>query len=118
MWLIEQQNERGGWVDNMSKEDSFFYTAMAVEALSTFDKEKFKLQISKGINFLLSNQTTDGSWKSSRILTIPQTDVIIKDKIQKWRKSSFGVNILVDDHKRIFTTVTVLKTLLSYRYRK
>jgi hypothetical protein len=111
-WLVSQQKKSGGWSNYLLNEDSFFYTSMAVEALSVFDIKKYNYQINRGINFLLNNQKSDGSWLSGRILSIPQTDIINKDEIKKWRKSSFGVNILVDDHKRIFTTVTVLKTLL------
>jgi hypothetical protein len=113
IWLSRQQNKNGAWLDSISNDESFFYTAMAAETLRNYDKDKYAYQVELGIKFLLNNQTTDGSWKSGRILTIPQTDIIDKEQIPKWRKSSFGVNIIVDDHKRIFTTVTVLKTLIS-----
>jgi hypothetical protein len=100
--LKKFQHKNGGWC-----------TYIDETTLRNYDNDKYAHQVELGIKFLLNNQKTDGSWKSGRILTIPQTDIIDNEQIQKWRKSSFGVNIIVDDHKRIFTTVTVLKTLIS-----
>ncbi|WP_282159898.1 hypothetical protein [Ulvibacterium marinum] len=112
-WLVKGQKANGSWVDRFSRKESFFYTSLATKALLTFNEEKYQKEIRKGLSFLLNNQIVDGSWKSDRILAIPQTDVMNQADVKRWRRSSFGVNVLVDDHKRIFTTVTVLNTLLN-----
>lgn len=63
----------------------------------------------------MNQQTTDGSWQTTKILAIPATDVEDISKVVRWRKSSFGVNTIVDDHNRVFTTVTVLNALWDYK---
>jgi hypothetical protein len=112
-WLVKGQKANGSWVDRFSRKESFFYTSLAVKALLAIDEEKYQKEIKRGLYFLLNNQIIDGSWKSDRILAIPQTDVMDQADVTRWRRSSFGVNVLVDDHKRIFTTVTVLNILLN-----
>ena len=47
-------------------------------------------------------------------LVIPSPDSLSQKSVRRWRNSSFGVNILVDDHQRIFTTSTVLSALFEY----
>lgn len=112
-WLLKQQNNVWGWNNAISKEESYFYTALALKALSEYDFEKYYDNIKNGVEYILRNQKIDGSWVSNRILAIPATDVIDPENVTKWRNSSFGVNIVVDDHRRIFTTVTVLNMLLQ-----
>jgi hypothetical protein len=113
--LIKEQNIDGSWSDSFLGEKSNFYTALAMNALVECDFQKYRTSIIKSVDYILRNQMKDGSWKSIRFLAIPATSVINHSEVTKWRKSSFGVNVLVDDHNRIFTTVTVLKSLLSLK---
>lgn len=110
-WMIEQQNSSGAWLNSYTEECSSLYTALAVKALILCNNPDFDLAIEKGIDWLLKNQTTDGSWQTNRILRIPATDVLNPMEVRHWRKSSFGVNCVVDDHNRLFTTSTVLNVL-------
>ena len=111
-WLAAQQDVTGAWLDATSNErPSAFFTALAIKALLTDTTGAYTSGIENGIRWLLAHQTTDGSWVASRILRIPATDVEITASVLEWRTSSFGVNILVDDHNRIFTTSTVLNAL-------
>jgi len=116
-WLCLHQNENGSWWHLSQDRENAFYTAHAALALIHADFKKYKVNIDAAISWLNQNQTEDGSWKSDRILRIPSTDTINPDNIKKWRNSSFGVNILVDDHNRVFTTSTVLNALDTYRQR-
>ena len=110
-WLAKEQDSRGYWPNPMTGESSAFYTALAVKALLMYDASSFEESISQGVKWLLTNQTQDGSWQTNRILRIPATDVINPSTVTHWRKSSFGVNCLVDDHNRLFTTSTVVNAL-------
>lgn len=114
-WLIRNQSENGSWIDSFSMKESFFYSALALRALSEYNYEENKTYILKGLKFILNNQLIDGSWISGRILAIPATDVKDQKNVDSWRNSSFGVNILVDDYKKVFTTVTVCSMLLRIK---
>ncbi|MCH7399022.1 terpene cyclase/mutase family protein [Belliella sp. DSM 107340] len=114
-WLIRNQSETGGWLDPFSRKESFFYTALALRALCEYNFEDNRTYILKGFRFILNNQLIDGSWVSERILAIPATDVKNQEDVISWRKSSFGVNVLVDDYKKVFTTVSVVGALLKFK---
>ncbi len=114
LWLIGEQHSSGCWPNPMTNESNAFYTALAIKSLIAYDAMSFQDSISKGVKWLLAHQTEDGSWQTNRILRIPATDVTDPSTITHWRKSSFGVNCLVDDHNRVFTTSTVLNALHHY----
>jgi hypothetical protein len=111
LWLANEQETSGFWSNPAMQEPSAFYTALAIKALHAYDAKAFDKSITKGVDWLLKNQMTDGSWLTSRILRIPATEVLDPSTVKRWRKSSFGVNCIVDDHNRLFTTSTVLNTL-------
>ena len=111
LWLANEQETNGFWSNPATQEPSAFYTGLAIKALHAYDANAFDQSITKGVGWLLKNQMTDGSWLTSRILRIPATDVLDPSTVKRWRKSSFGVNCIVDDHNRLFTTSTVLNTL-------
>ncbi len=112
--ILEQQDKNGCWHNPADSNPNAFYTALALKALLAFKPQYQSLQIQQGINWLLNNQTTDGSWLVGRILRIPATDVMESQSVSRWRNSSFGVNTLVDDHNRVFTTAMVVNALYSY----
>lgn len=115
--IAQYQNSNGCWVNPIDNLPNAFYTAIALKALMATDLEAYKSVIQRGIRWLLLHQTEDGSWQTSHILRIPATDVLQPATVKRWRKSSFGVNTLVDDHNRVFTTSTVFNTLtISKQY--
>lgn len=114
-WLLSQQQPDGSWLNPPSAKPNAFYTALALNALLTFDKITHQAAIEKGVNWLQNNQTTDGSWQTDRILQIPATDVGNPQTVKHWRNSSFGVNCITDDHNRVFTTSAVLNFLATYQ---
>ncbi|WP_157634823.1 hypothetical protein [Spirosoma panaciterrae] len=112
--IAQLQHADGYWVNPAMDKPNAFYTAIALKALMATDRLTYQSAIQCGIQWLLMNQTTDGSWQTGPILRIPATDVLQPETIQRWRISSFGVNTLVDDHNRIFTTSTVFNVLSSF----
>lgn len=114
-WLLSQQQPDGSWLNPPSAKPNAFYTALALNALLTFDKITHQAAIEKGVNWLQNNQTTDGSWQTDRILQIPATDVGNPQTVKHWRNCSFGVNCITDDHNRVFTTSAVLNFLATYQ---
>ncbi len=114
-WLLTQQQPDGSWLNPPTAKPNAFYTALALNALLTFDKTTHQAAIKKGVNWLQNNQTTDGSWQTDRILQIPATDVENPQTVKNWRNSSFGVNCITDDHNRVFTTSAVLNFLVTYQ---
>ena len=114
-WIATHQATNGAWFDATSNQQpSAFFTALAIKALLIDESGKYILTIEKGIYWLLTHQTTDGSWVASHILRIPATDVSVPTSVREWRISSFGVNTIIDDHNRIFTTSTVLNALSMF----
>ena len=75
LWLLRQQHGEGYWVNPTSKQPNAFYTALALKALMSQRNSDFNPAIQQGIQWILQNQTSDGSWKSDRILRIPATDI-------------------------------------------
>jgi hypothetical protein len=113
-WLANLQEKEGFWQSPVGQDSSPFYTALALKALFVYDKGRFKNQIEKGISWLLSHQTLDGSWQTNRILQIPATNIEDPKEVKTWRNSSFGVNCLSDDFNRNFTTSTVINCLATF----
>ncbi|ETZ20310.1 hypothetical protein [Pedobacter sp. V48] len=116
-WLGNIQNSDGCWYNPAVNEPSAFYTALAMKALLQFNDKHYLEKIQKGADWLLRHQTSDGSWPTNRILLLPATNVTRLDTVERWRKSSFGVNVIIDDHNRVFTTATVLNTLHLYEQK-
>lgn len=118
-WLASQQLDTGAWADlTAGGQGSCFYTALALKALLSDETGTYLPASERGATWLLGRQTTDGSWTTSRILRIPATNVSQPNQVRQWRNSSFGVNVLVDDHNRIFTTATVFNALGAFASRR
>jgi len=111
-WILKRQNVDGSW-SNAINEKSAFFTALAIKAIVDFEPTKYRSQIDKGLIWILQNQMTDGSWNSSHILKIPDSNIDDVENITEWKKGSFGYNVVVEDHNRIFTTSTIINTLGS-----
>lgn len=113
-YLLSRQTKEGFWT-NMNK-PSVFYTALSIKALESVsgDDKSIKEHIARGIKWLLCQQNEDGSWDSENILRIPAPEILDPQKIIKWRKSSFGVNIITDNYQRVFTTALSYNILLTF----
>lgn len=113
-WLISQQHPNGYWINPINERPDALYSALALKALLLANSQANQMSIKKGAEWLMKTQTNDGSWQTNRVLRIPATHIIHPNSKSKWRNSSFGVNTIVDDHNRFFTTSTVLNFLHNY----
>jgi squalene cyclase len=113
-WLLSQQDQTGYWSNPFNELPDALYTALALKALIVANFQANHMSIKKGAEWLLKTQTNDGSWQTNRVLRIPATHIIHPDSKSSWRKSSFGVNNIVEDHNRFFTTSTVFNFLHNY----
>lgn len=115
-YIVKLQQPSGYWEGY--HEPSVFFTAMAINVLIEQSKRTkrsdLKQAIETGISWLVTNQYDDGSWKTTRILRLPLPNELNPNTVNDWRRTSFGLNCLVDDHKRVFTTATVYNTLNNY----
>lgn len=118
-WLLKRQLPNGAWdAGYETGGESAFYTALALKALlqniSDRNPSQYLDDIKKGFRWLVDNQMSDGSWKTKRILRIPATDVTNPQMVKYWRRSSFGVNTIIDDHYRNFTTAIVFSAMSDF----
>lgn len=115
-WIIEhieqRQNRNGSFSDKYG--ESMFYTSLAAEILLLDNDSKLKTE--KAIFYLMSNQYDDGSWNNSNALQVPNSKNIKPDNLV-YPVSSFGMNVRAREFNRLFTTVSVLKTLTIYERR-
>ncbi|MDT0641960.1 prenyltransferase/squalene oxidase repeat-containing protein [Zunongwangia sp. F363] len=107
--IADIQNEDGSFSDKYGP--NFFITALALEIL-IHNCKKFENHLHKGINFLLKNQYSDGSWENSNSLQIP--DPAEKDNDKYFPISTHGTSVRAREFNRLFTTVSILGTLTSY----
>ena len=61
--LIEKQQPDGGWGWLTSDPSDALATGIAIYALSCHDADQNKAAISRAVAYLISSQTSDGSWK-------------------------------------------------------
>ena len=114
-YLLSRQTSEGYWT-NMGK-PSVFYTSLCVKALESITAADANIRncIEQGIKWLLSQQNDDGSWDSEYLLKIPSPEVLDPQEIKRWKKSSFGVNVITDNYERVFTTALTYNALSLYR---
>jgi hypothetical protein len=113
-YIHSSQISNGSWIDDFGVESSF-YTSLALLSLLKTNPKKHKKAIEQGINWLLANQFNDGSFKVEHILRIPASNIGENDfdKIN-WKRGSLGLNVLVDDHNRLFTSSIALNTIKNF----
>lgn len=114
--LVSMQNHDGSFSNNLGEKSAFF-TALALSSICEDFKiyTRFKFNADLSAAWLLRNQFTDGSFPPSYILQIPNPGVVDPSAILKWSKSiKEGVNVMLCDMMRIFTTSACLQALSSY----
>lgn len=116
-FLLNNQESEGCWTT--INVPCVFYTALALKTIMQYycyveKDDRFLKCIERGMDWLGKMQYEDGSWCSSRILRLPFPDELEPEKVKDWRNTSFGLNCLVDDHNRIFTSATVYNMLKLY----
>ena len=96
---------------------STFATALALQILlRTEEIDIVRRSIEKSVSWLLSKQTKAGFWHSSAAMRLPHPADRNPDLYKHWNKNGRGeLGDIIFDVRRIFTTATVLETLIDVR---
>ena len=106
------QNDNGSFSDKYG--ENMFYTGLALEILLLQNIKS--LEIDRTINFILTNQYTDGSWDNSNALQVPNSeDLIPKDII--FQIATYGMNVRAKEFNRLFSTTAILQSLSIYEQK-
>ena len=115
-WLVASQGADGGWSGSAERDASqAFHTALAVLALCFLsNREQETAALVRGIEWLLAHQNSDGSWPAVPILRVPRPDVLRPWEQTSWRESLLGLDVVVPDWRRLFTTATAIQALHQF----
>jgi hypothetical protein len=108
--MISIQNENGSFSDVYG--ENLFYTGLALDIL-LLNPVGIEQQIEKTVSFLLQKQFSDGSWQNSNALQVPNSKDT-KPNNSHFPVSTFGMNVRAKEFNRLFTTISVLKSLSAY----
>jgi squalene cyclase len=115
LFLSSSQKQDGGWNDSCGDESEVFATAFVILTLLLYPMDITISHLKKGIYWLLCVQNADGSWPVRPILKIPPPLISNPDTIKKWRNNEIGTGVMIEDKKRIFTSSSVLRALITFR---
>lgn len=90
-----------------------FNTSLGLKILILQNSDKKSLI--KISDWLISNQNNEGSWPSEYILRIPRTDCVNPKSGTPWTFDGLGVNCIIKDQEKLFTTTTILSSLLQMK---
>jgi len=106
-WLVKAQCNEGGWSTSVDGKQCAFSTALAVRSLLLSDEPRYRGAIAKGLRWLVTSQSADGSWHSVPILRIPPPRLMDPTHYREWRVDDKGVGAYIRDQNRLFTSATV-----------
>ena len=72
----------------------------------------------QAIQILIEAQRADGSWNAGAQLRIPAPGMTDPEGFSDWDRNGIGANSIILDNKRIFTTASVLRTLLNLQQQQ
>jgi squalene-hopene/tetraprenyl-beta-curcumene cyclase len=110
-WFVQACEPDGGWGNCIGGAAAPFHTALVVATLLLDEKHRHGTAARNGISWLLRAQQPDGSWPAVAIQRIPHPHLVAP-----WEDPE-GCHMLpmLIDHKRLFTTATVLGALIHFR---
>jgi hypothetical protein len=120
-WISSGQRPDGAW----GAEDGGwpFSTALALTGLSmryprggTIDGDA-AAAVERSVDWLLSHQLQDGSWEGRHILRIPHPSMKEPWTQTGWRMDGKAINAAIRDHRRLYTTATVVRALSEFEER-
>jgi squalene-hopene/tetraprenyl-beta-curcumene cyclase len=111
-WLTASQRADGGWAATEYGGSEAFQTALAVQALHALPtRPGVTAAAGGGLQWLVAHQLPDGSWPVSPILRVPRPDCVSPWDQTSWTESIVGLDVVVPDWRRVFTTVTAIRAL-------
>lgn len=118
--LLSEVEKIQNYVSRRIKEDFFedsygknlFFSALSLEIL--IDNPKYINKANQLVSFLVKNQFDDGSWLESNSLCIPHPNDT-NPKNENLLIQSFGVGVRSHEFNRLFTTISVLRSLYIWK---
>jgi squalene-hopene/tetraprenyl-beta-curcumene cyclase len=111
-WLVRSQLPDGGWSDDQSDQSQAFQTALAVLTLGHLaHDEPSRAALRRAARWLVERQRPDGSWASAPSLRCPRPHVTRPWEQREWTPSIIGLDVVVPDWHRLFTTATAVQAL-------
>jgi squalene-hopene/tetraprenyl-beta-curcumene cyclase len=116
-WIARTQLGSGAWSDSAGSEGVPFSTALALRGLMVAPSPSYTDNTGRGVEWLLTNQLTDGSWDSHHILRIPHPSTMEPWKQPSWTRDGKAINAVIKDHRRLYTTATAFTALSEFDER-
>lgn len=114
--IIAQQSEDGSFGDKFEAGSAYYtgYMAAIMLKLASFGLAEVNVPLKKSIEWLLHQQLTDGSWKQTHALQIPEPDCMTPGE-HNWPAHEFGCQIRAIEFNRLYSTIISLNALNEYR---
>lgn len=109
-WLAGIQRPDGGWATAGNETGQTFDTALSLQALCVSEDRHLEA-IERAVDWLLTAQLPNGSWPGAPIMRHPAPDILRPWERTEWRDSILGLNVIIPDWRRLFTTATALQAL-------
>ncbi len=116
-WIAKTQLASGAWSDSPTAEGVPFSTALALKGLMVSPRPSFSDRVRRGVEWLLADQLTDGSWNSHHILRIPHPSTMEPWKQPYWKPDGKAIGAVIKDHRRLYTTATAFTALSEFDER-
>lgn len=116
-WAIQRLGITGIVETSLRPTGSIFATALAVQILELEQETPTVYEVmKKSVSWLLSKQTPAGYWHSAATLRLPHPADLNPDHYKNWNRNGTGnIGDIVFDVRKLFTTATVLETLIEVR---
>jgi prenyltransferase beta subunit len=114
-WVLGSQLADGGWSADDQESGQAFHTALAIQALCALaPDDRLTDALERGLGWLVSAQLEDGSWPVVPILRVPHPRTLHPWRQSAWRVSILGLDVVVPDWHRVFTTATAIQALQAH----
>jgi squalene-hopene/tetraprenyl-beta-curcumene cyclase len=111
-WLLGSQLADGSWAGSEEAAGQPFHTALGLQALYALGaNDPADHDAIRAARWLLARQLRDGSWPAVPILRVPHPRTVRPWEQGKWRESIVGLDVIVPDWRRLFTTATAVQAL-------
>ena len=112
--ITSNQNSNGSFSDKYG--ENLFYTGLSLDIILLDQRKNKTLNLNKTVSYLLNNQFTDGSWENSNALQVPDS-ADIKASTNYFPIAQNGINVRAKEFNRLFTTTTILQSLVNYEQK-